>query len=370
MNVLHIISSLKHGGAENLLVQLIEQLNTKGVTNSVLYFHEGPYSVELQKIGINPIQIKGLFFRYDPIFFIRLWRCIKQIKPDCIHSSLWMANIASRLCAWWLRIPQINSIHNNIDQDGIVRNILDKYTFKLSSNIVAVSQGVSHSIKNYYKNNQTVNVITNGINYQRVFELSQKTFVGRSYFGLTSEHFIIGSVGRFVPVKNYPLLLNAFKLLLNLAPKARLILVGTGPEERRLRLYVKELGLDAFVHFVIGKPAYGFYPLFDCFCLSSYKEGISIALLEAMSLKRACVVTNFEIKHDVIQDEINGLVVPSFHPHELTNALLKITDPDFKKSLATMAQTTIYQQFSIDTMTDSYYQLYKRNIQNQSMVNI
>ena len=74
---------------------------------------------------------------------------------------------------------------------------------------------------------------------------------------------------------------------------------------------LQRFGIADKVTFVVGQSAYGYYPLFDCFVQSSHKEGISIALLEAMSWGITCVVTNSDAKHPVLTANKDGLLIPA-----------------------------------------------------------
>ena len=87
-----------------------------------------------------------------------------------------------------------------------------------------------------------------------------------------------------------------------------MVLIGYGPQEKSLRQLVVDLGIAAHVRFVIGEDARCYYQLFDCFVQPSDKEGMSLALLEAMHASRACVVMGVDYAHPVIDHGINGMV--------------------------------------------------------------
>ena len=92
-------------------------------------------------------------------------------------------------------------------------------------------------------------------------------------------------------------MIESFALVYAKNKNARLVLVGVGSGEAMLRQKAHTLGITHFVVFVIGQQAYGYYSLFDCFAMSSDKEGISIALLEAMAFSLPCVATNSQSIH-------------------------------------------------------------------------
>ncbi len=288
--LLHVTSSLRMGGAEQVLCDLIKHLGSDAFDHHVIYFHGGPNVERLRALGVKLYHIKGLFCMYDLLFFVRFFITIKKVKPNILHSLLWAANVATRIAGAMLRIPTVSVFHNNVDQDGALRNLLDRATIPLAHKLVAVSEGVEQSLS-LHGTTRAVQVIPNGVDCAMVQRKSMAQNVNKYALGLLDEHFVIGSVGRFNPVKNYRLLLESFADVAHVHAHARLVLVGVGPQEQWLRTYATTLNIAHKVVFVVGQQSYGYYPLFDCFALSSDKEGISIALLEAMSFGLPCVVT-------------------------------------------------------------------------------
>lgn len=365
IKIVHIISSLKRGGAEALLCDLIGGMDER-FENHVIYFHAGPNVARLAPIAASMHHITGAFSLYDPVFFTRLYKTVKALQPDCIHSSLWSANIAARVIARLLHIPLMTALHNNVDQNGFVRNLLDVHTQSFGDSIIAVSDGIVQSL---LERDAVVparlTVIKNGIDVRAVQSNARAMMCTRRSIGLHEDQFVIGSVGRFVPLKNYPLLLNAFSSVVRVHCHARLVLVGTGPDETALRAQAQELGIADKVIFVVGQSAYGYYPLFDCFVLSSFKEGISMALLEAMSCALPCIVTHSGGVHDVIQHGINGMLVPLDQTALSAQLNAFITDATLRSSLGTNARALVEQQFCLSAMVhayqDKYIQIATRN---------
>ncbi|MCL4229414.1 glycosyltransferase [Candidatus Dependentiae bacterium] len=369
MKLVHITSSLKVGGAETLLCDLLNGLSGKLFEHHVIFFHDGPIRARIESRGIKTYQVSGLVCMYDPFFWVRLWRCIRTIKPDGIHTLLWAATIAGRLVGATRGIPVVSVYHNNVDQNGAIRNSIDRFTAQLSTKIIAVSDEVADSISahNMTIARRNVMVIRNGINCEKIESLAAHYQVKREDYGLSSEHFIIGSVGRWVSVKNYPLLLRAFALVQQHMKHARLFLVGQGPEEHTLRTLARQLGIYPSVYFVKANPAYGYYRLFDVFVQSSDKEGISMALLEAMCLQVPCVVTNRNLTHSVISHDLNGLVVPAGDVVRLSDVLLKISpDRKLRDRLADVAYTVLRRDFSDTHMLSQYQQIFWKMGNNSS----
>jgi len=155
IKVLHITTSLKTGGAETVLVDLIRNLDKASFENIVICFYDGPNGEKLEKLGVKVYKIKGLICNYDPIFLIRLFLLIKKIKPDTIHSLLWASNILSTVIAKVLRIPVACAIHlaNNFESTGknsFFRNVLDRVVLPKANAIIAISDKMVGDLK---KNN-------------------------------------------------------------------------------------------------------------------------------------------------------------------------------------------------------------------------
>lgn len=355
--LVHLIPTLKIGGAESVLCSIVDHLDPAQFNHHVIYFHDESDSERLRAKGITLHQVKGLFFLYDPTFFLRLFRLIKKLQPSCIHALLWSGNIYGRIIGRMLNIPVISAIHNNIDQDGSFRSVLDRFTAAFSQKIVVVSDEAAHTLRSRHRwiPAERIQVIRNGVNADEVLARGMQFQKSRYDLGLADEHFVIGSVGRFEPIKRYDLLLESFALVNNNYPLTRLVLIGIGSQEQYLRSKAQQLGVEQYVTFVIGENAQYYYSIFDCFVQSSDREGISIALLEAMSFSLPCIVTNVSKQHSVLTSGIDGIVVPAGNMRNLADAITQIVLDETKRiSLGYNAQQTVRERFSLDTMISAY----------------
>lgn len=368
VTILHITSSLKRGGAESILCDIIEQSDTL-FKHHVIYFHDGPYVDRLQKCGVQLYKVNGLFFRYDFIFLYRLYCFVKKIKPDCIHTLLWAANVTGRIVARLLGIPVVSALHNNVDQDGLIRSLIDRYTLQLSHKLVAVSDGVAQSLRRRdpWIPATKIQVIQNGIDTKRIDDIYHNNNA-RDELGLSENHFVIGSVGRFVPLKNYGFLLEQMALLCSYYSHVHLVLIGTGPQEQELRKKAQNLGIAGRVSFLINRQALQYYSLFDCFVLTSPKEGISIALLEAMAFGLPSVVTNAADGHAVLRSGVDGLVIPAGDSDLFVVALRQLIENDaLRVRLGTEARRTVVAHFNLERMIRDYQKLFLMEIRNSSL---
>ncbi len=359
MKLVHIISSLEVGGAQAVLYDLVVHLKKRGHEQTIIYMHDGPYRERFQTIAIPLKQVTGIISVFDPICLLRLIILLRQLRPACVHTVLWAANWFCRLAARLLSISCVTSLHNNYDQNGTMRILLDQVMPYRSCALVAVSDEVKRSFNNAHATISNITVIPNGIDVIAISDRAHAQQKIREQLNLSPDDFVIGTVGRFHPVKRYPLLFDAFSLVHTQYPQTRLVVIGEGVQEQFLRVYAKSCNIDPFVRWVVGQPAYGYYRLFDCFVLASEKEGISIALLEAMSLGILPIVTYHNTQHPVITHGHNGYVAKSANATQFALSIgACITNNQYSTKMRQYAQQTVRERFAVRAMIAAYNRLF------------
>jgi len=327
MKIMHLITGLQIGGAERMLYNLLKHRSLDH-THEVVYFHHGPIADDIAALGIKTWHLKGLVSAYDPLGWWRAYQLIRCIKPDVIHTALWSANIMGRILGKWCNIPVICDLHGDCRHHGWFRNFIERKTISLPTQYLAVATSVKEAFEGTFFRDQVdippVTVIPNGIDMVHLTSVSQvATDTLRAELKLLPHHFVIGSVGRLVAIKNYRLLLESFaQCIKQTGQELVLIIVGDGPERASLIQQAALLGITAQVRFVgTRKDVHLFYHLFDCFVLSSDSEGMSMALLEALAAGCPLISTSTTLTHEVIAQGQNGLLVPPNDPQVLAEAL-------------------------------------------------
>ena len=321
-NIVHIISSLARGGAEQVLVTLCKHLAQPPYNyhQTVLFFYDGPLRAELAALDIPTVHISAPFRYINPLFYARLYRALSKSQLDVVHSSLWFANFCAKILCTYLRIPLVSALHNNAAHSGYVRNLIDRYTPFNPTRYVAVSDVVAQS----HRHAGRIVVIQNGIPEPQIHATH-----------VIKNTYVIGAVGRFIPSKNYLLLINTFAHIHRLYPYTRLLIIGHGPQERELRSLVKKLNLTRTVTFIINKPAQHYYYLLDCFVHPSPSEGCPLSPLEARMHKIPTIVT-----HDA-----------QLLHHTL---IAYIKNPQYAQARAHQEYGQTRHEYSIETMVAAY----------------
>jgi glycosyltransferase involved in cell wall biosynthesis len=178
--------------------------------------------------------------------------------------------------------------------------------------------------------------------------------------GIGTNDCVICFIGRLVPVKNIKSLLKAMRLVVKECPRIKLLLIGDGPERNELEKIVIENGLQSFVFFTgFRDDARDFLAEADIFVLPSYYEGISIALLEAMSAGLPSVITNVGGNSEVIIHNENGFLYPSGDVNSLSNYIIKLyQNTSLRKDMGEKAKERVNKYFSISHTAERYTQLY------------
>ncbi|MBU4269609.1 glycosyltransferase [Candidatus Dependentiae bacterium] len=363
MKILHVITSLKIGGAESALANFLSATINDGNIHYVVYFYSGPNREKIENLGIKTFQIDGLFSKYDIFAYLKLKKIIKKISPDLIHSSLWLANFYSKFIASSLKIPIICDLHSNFLHDGRIRIFLEKLNLLKADKYVAVSNNVKNGFLKCFESqaeklNEKITVIENGIDINLIKSKSQN--IDKSFLGFNSSDFVFGAVGRLETVKSYDVLIRAFASLKKDIKNTKLCFVGSGSQEFFLKELVNSLGLSKKIIFMGNQTnPYGFYKIFDCFVISSKSEGLSIALLEAMAFGLPIISTKYSDRHDLLENNINGLLVEPGNLLALKDAMQKIyEDKGLRVLMGKNNIELIEKRYSIEHVVNSYNKSY------------
>jgi glycosyltransferase involved in cell wall biosynthesis len=375
VKILHIITSLKVGGAESSLYNFLSYISShKNYSHKhvVVHFYDGMYAQKIRNLGIKVIHIRGLFLLYDPILLFRLMAIIRREQPNILHTALWIANVLGRLAGRFFKVPVVSDLHGLVRHEGKFRNYIEKITCRFSRYLVAVGPSVAHDYenvifsKNRLKDKEQLVVINNGVDINFVIKQATVDPLIRQEVGLHNQAFVIGSVGRFETIKGYDLLITAFSKLLKKIPNKelkirpiQLCLVGDGRQRYDLEKLVKNLKIQDNVIFTgMREDHHRFYPLFNCFALSSYSEGISISLLEALAFGLPVVTTNETMNHDVVEHGKHGFLVLGRDAEMYADSLKKFYADQTLCEKISINNKNQAKDYSLKNHVNSIYYLY------------
>jgi glycosyltransferase involved in cell wall biosynthesis len=182
----------------------------------------------------------------------------------------------------------------------------------------------------------------------------------RRALGFADDDLVIGSVGRLVEQKDYPMQLRAFALAAAREPRLRMAIAGDGPLRSRLERLTSELGVADRVRFLGNQddvPA--FLRSVDLFVLASKFEPFGVALLEAKAAGLPIVATAVNEIPDIIADGVSGVLTPAEHTPSLAAAFVALArDRDRRIRLGARARLAAEQQHSLSAVVGAYQALY------------
>ena len=182
----------------------------------------------------------------------------------------------------------------------------------------------------------------------------------RHRLNISEDALVLGTLSRLDPIKNQRMMLRALHRLRETVPQAVLLLAGDGPERDALVELTTELGLQQQVFFAgfISDIA-DHLDAMDIFLLTSFSEGTSMTLLEAMSLKKPIVATRVGGNIEVIEDQKTGVLIDSDDTDALVEAVERLAgDTHWSEALGEQAQQVFHARFSLQHMVANYEQLY------------
>ena len=359
IRVCHIISGDLWAGAEVMDYYLLK--NLKKYNNLELYsiiLNDGRLASEIRSIGL-PVNIVDETQRSFFQIIRDSKKILKQKSPDIIHSHGYKANITAFLSSRNLDgIRLISTQHGMPESIGL--NINSIYILLHKINIMLLS-------KSFYKviavSNDMRNILINryGLSDNKVIKIYNGTDVCATPFLMKdNEIFIIGSIGRISPIKDYPLMVEIANEVYKETDKVHFELAGDGPEMGKIIDLIKHYRLEKIfsLHGFV-KNRFEFYKGLDLYLNTSFHEGIPISILEAMSYGIPIIAPNVGGLNEILEDGIQGYLVEGRDPKVFANRCLEIYNNIYlKHSMKYSAREKVENEFSNDRMAIEYYNLY------------
>lgn len=186
----------------------------------------------------------------------------------------------------------------------------------------------------------------------------------RDELGLADDDILIGTVAILRFEKGHKELIDAALPLLAERPKVHLVFAGDGPVYDRLLAYIAEQGLRGRVHLLgLRRDIPNVLAGLDFFALATWQEALGTSFIEAMAAGLAVIGTAVDGVPEVIQDGVNGLLVPARDQTALTQALYKLVDDaELRHRFGTAGQEITRTRFSVSTMAAEMEAFYLRSL--------
>ena len=370
IRVLHLITSLDRGGAENHLLALMTHANrVEFAFETAVLCGEGELVPIFRSAGI-PLHLLKARSRFDPLALGRLVRLLRKRQYDVLHSHLFRADIYGGLAVAQLgrTRPYLVSTRHNDDRFflnpfvGIVHYLLSAR----QDMIIAISDHVAHfTIATGVRSPSKVRRVYHGLGPPDTRELEREGQRIRGELGVRPADFLVGNVGRLAPQKGQRHLVAAMPMLLERVPTAHAVIAGGGDLEPYLRELADDVGVAERVH-VLGprRDVPALMHALDAFAMPSIWEGFGIVLLEAMAAGKPVVASRVATIPEVVVDGETGLLVPAGEAAALAEALASLAlDPDLARRMGEAGRARLQRHFSVEKMVGDTELLYRELVE-------
>lgn len=294
IRILHIVTYMGRGGLETMLMNCYRHIDREAVQFDFLVHRDfrADYDDEIEALGgriyrvprLNPFSAayrKALlnFFRQHPQY--RIVHC----HLDCMSA---IPLKAAKQCGVPVRIAHSHNSSQDMDWKYGLKRLFMRQIPASATHFFACSEEAGK----WMFPGQNVTVVKNGIETEKfAFDPAIRARTRRR-LGL-GEALTLGHVGRFAPQKNHDFLMDVFAAVREREPGARLLLVGEGPLEPRIREKARLLGLDDSVVFLgVRTDVNELLQAMDVFILPSLYEGLSLSAVEAQTAGLHCVFSD------------------------------------------------------------------------------
>ncbi|MBR4508064.1 MAG: glycosyltransferase family 4 protein [Elusimicrobiaceae bacterium] len=363
-----IITQLQLGGAQKSVLYSVEHLSKNYFETYLLCGQGGTLDNYAKKNIKNLYFIPSLVRRINPIkdflAFINIIKILKQINPAIVHTNCPKAGILGRIAAKiFTKAKVIHTTHGFVFYEG--QNIFKKYFYifierfaaKFADAMVFVSEeDLKTALKYKITSKEKVLLIRAGVEVKTKENLSFNKTALLQEFNLKKDTKIILQVANLKPEKAPLESVKIAQIVCQKYPKAIFLYTGAGPLKTKTESLIKEYKLENNFK-LIGERTdiYNLLALADVFLLTSVREGLPMALAEALFMQVPAVCYNVGGIKEILKDSKNGFLIPPGNTQKAAKSIIKILQNDFKF----IEGPSLLIDFDINTMVKKQEFLYK-----------
>lgn len=364
---------------KSLYITNVSKRQSEGITSQLLLMKELGYEVHIAgdfsqyqgDINEIPAIVKQIDLDRNPFkiqnikAFIQMTSLMKMEKYDFIHCNTPVGGMLGRMCAYFSGTKNVlyqahgfhfykgaPKLHN-----FIYRNI-EKFLARFTDNLITINKEDYEAAQKFKlrKNGKVYYVPGVGVNIDRYKNINIDRNTKRNELGIKENNYLIIMIGDLVPNKNYEVAINA--IANSKLDNLECIICGVGNYENKLRELVNNLGIEDRIHFLgFRHDVIELLKTSDIFLFTSKREGLSRALMEAMSCETGIIASNIRGNTDLI-DEKGGFLIEYNDINGFSNAIdLLLEDKNLNQSIKKYNLNKV-NQFSLDNVKKEMKNIY------------
>ncbi|MGH2747921.1 MAG: glycosyltransferase [Actinomycetota bacterium] len=356
--IAHVISTpVGVGGAERVLQAVVAAGTERGWRQLVL----NPFGEDAPSLYPHADACASYRARrwiQMPALFRWTKRNIEQFRPQIVHAHLFhaLALVAALRMRADTRRVLSHQHGNHFEMQGLrLRRHIDRFAVKRFDRVIAISRLVDGYLRDTYEYpGSKIRLIPNG-------------WTGTPLPRHQPAFPTVVSVGNLRPEKGHAVLLEAFAEVVTALAEARLVLVGGGMLEERLRRRTKELGLESHVEF--AGPVEDVWPYLAAahvFAFPSKHEMLGVAAMEAMAAGLPVVASDVGGIPEVVEDGVTGILVPPGDRLAWANAITRLLRSSQLRDEMGRRAVASADRWHVRHTVDGYYRLYEELLERSS----
>ncbi len=359
--ILHLIETSGPGGAEKMLISLVDHLDKASYRSVVCLLKDGWLRDQFQRRGVDTF-IHPLNRSFDIGWLRKFVGFVKKHRIDLMHSHEFAMNTYGSIASVLSGVPIVTTVHGKSYYWKYLRRRMAYRFVSRQSKMVAVSEDIARGLCQAVGiRPDRIRTIYNGIEIDLFHPNQRMREQIRRELQVTDEQSVIGAIGNLYPVKGHTYLVRAAAAVIRMVPNAVFFIAGRGHLLESLQAEARELGVEnkiRFLGFRDDVPA--LLQAMDIFVLPSLSEGLPLSALEAMASGKPVVATRVGGVPEVVVDGETGFLTAPEDADELAEKLVcLLRTPCLAHQLGANGQEIVKERFSLDRMVKNYERLYQ-----------
>jgi len=338
IKVLFVIASAQIGGAEKVILSLIQGLPRDQVEPYVVCPPGGPMVDRYRRVAAGVITVAHRNFM-SVSAILEIAALIRRWDIDLVHTCLYTSDVAGIVASRIARTPRVVSHvvgHNFFvtDERGLRRvckqalSFLYRGVYAWSDRVIAVSEALKDDLasrRGLRVSPSKIVVIRHTVRPEELTPTADDRTRARVLCGVSGESAVIAMVATFDPIKGHRHLVQAMGRIKRLLPQVTCVLVGDGPCRRPLETLANRMGLTGhlvFTGLLEDGVKNAIMELSRVIVLPSLTEGLPLVLLEAMALGKPVVASDTIGVRELVTDRVTGFLVRPGDPAALAEAIV------------------------------------------------
>ena len=357
--IIHLITTIEFGGAEKQLLILASNQIKQGLNVEVFYLKGKPeLKIKFEEVGVK---VNSLLVNQPFIFQVTKFRKFIRRNESPVHTHLPQAELVASLAC--KKKNFIISRHNFEpfwpNKPRLISILLSRFVASRASGGIAISNAIKNyllvakEISKHFK----VSVVYYGFDHNEEVLVETNKIINENLN--SSKDYKLGTIGRLLPTKNYPTMLNAIAKIAGVYPTVKFFIVGGGSSDQVLIKMCKDLKIEDNVIW-LGRTEYirEFLAKIDLFIFASKAEGFGLVLLEAMLANKPILAANNSAIPEVLGSNYKGLFSTNDYKLLSDKIIELINDRTKSESLVSNYKEQI-KLFDPIVMTDNVLKVYK-----------